>query len=71
METIIESGAVTHFIGFSGDRHVPKMNVSKEADAEFMRLLERDDPKRYENLVKNMRRAASARTEVADVVSHN
>jgi hypothetical protein len=31
------------------------MNVSKQADAEFMRLLEKEDPKRYENLAKNIR----------------
>jgi len=30
------------------------MNVSIEADAEFMRLLERDNVRRYENLIGNM-----------------
>jgi hypothetical protein len=34
----------------------PKINVSKEADAEFMRQLEKEDPERYERLTKNMRR---------------
>lgn len=32
------------------------MNVSKEADAEFMRLLEHEDPERHARLQKNMRR---------------
>jgi len=36
------------------------MNVSKEADAAFMRELERTDPQRYENLMRNMRLAAGA-----------
>ena len=36
------------------------MNVSKEADAAFMRELERTDPQRYENLIRNMRLAAGA-----------
>jgi hypothetical protein len=31
-------------------------NVSKEADAEFMRLLEKDQPTRYDRLMRNMRR---------------
>lgn len=44
-------------IMFGGDRRVPKMNVSKEADAEFMRLLAKEDPQRYANLTKNMRRS--------------
>lgn len=33
-----------------------QMNVSKEADAEFMRLLESEDPKRCANFTKNLRR---------------
>jgi hypothetical protein len=33
-----------------------QMNVSKEADAEFMRLLESEDPERYANLMRNLRR---------------
>ncbi len=33
------------------------MNVSKEADAAFMRELERTDPRRYENLRRNMLRS--------------
>ena len=33
-----------------------QMNVSKEADAEFMRLLESEDPERYANLMRNIRR---------------
>jgi hypothetical protein len=33
-----------------------QMNVSKEADAEFVRLLENEDPKRYDNLSTNLRR---------------
>ncbi len=33
------------------------MNVSKEADGAFMRELERTDPRRYENLQRNMRRS--------------
>lgn len=33
-----------------------QMNVSKEADAEFMRLLEKEEPERYAGLMKNMRR---------------
>ena len=33
------------------------MNVSKKADATFMRELERTDPRRYENLQRNMRRS--------------
>ena len=35
---------------------VPSMNVSKEADAEFLRALEREDPERYARLLRNMRR---------------
>ena len=31
------------------------MNVSKSADAEFMRLLQQQDPERYERLMKNIR----------------
>ena len=33
-----------------------QMNVSKEADAEFLRLLESEDPERYANLMRNIRR---------------
>lgn len=33
-----------------------QMNVSPEADAEFMRLLESEDSERYERLMKNIRR---------------
>jgi hypothetical protein len=36
------------------------VNVSKEADAVFMRELERTDPVRYANLIRNMRLAAGA-----------
>ena len=32
------------------------MNVSRTADAEFMGLLETEDPKRYENLMRNIRK---------------
>jgi hypothetical protein len=32
-----------------------QMNVSKEADAEFMRLLESEDPERYVDLMRNIR----------------
>ena len=64
-ETIIESGAELRFIGFSGDRHIP-MNVSKEADAEFMRLLQKEDPKRYANLIKNMTRRSVLDLEGGD-----
>jgi hypothetical protein len=35
---------------------IAKMNVSKEADTEFMRALEREDPERCARLQKNMRR---------------
>lgn len=38
------------------------MNVSREADAAFMRELERTDPVRYANLVRNMSHAAGARS---------
>lgn len=38
------------------------MNVSKEADAAFMRELERTDPVRYANLIRNMSQAAGARS---------
>jgi hypothetical protein len=31
------------------------MNVSKSADAEFLRLLQQQDPERYERLMKNIR----------------
>jgi hypothetical protein len=34
------------------------MNVSKEADAIFMRELERMDPIRYANLIRNLRHTA-------------
>jgi hypothetical protein len=33
-----------------------QMNVSKEGNAEFMRLLESEDPERYANLMRNIRR---------------
>jgi hypothetical protein len=33
-----------------------QMNVSKEADAEFMCLLESEEPERYANLMRNIRR---------------
>jgi hypothetical protein len=33
-----------------------QMNVSKEVNAEFMRLLESEDPERYANLMRNIRR---------------
>jgi hypothetical protein len=36
------------------------MNVSKEADAAFVRELERTDPQRHANLMQNMRRTAGA-----------
>jgi hypothetical protein len=36
------------------------MNVSKQADAAFMHELERTDPIRYANLMRNMRHAAGA-----------
>ena len=36
------------------------MNVSKETDAAFMRELERTDPQRYEDLIRNTRLAAGA-----------
>jgi len=36
------------------------MNVSEEADAAFMSELERTDPHRYANLIRNMCRAAKA-----------
>ena len=36
------------------------MNVSKESDIAFMRELERTDPKRHANLVKNIQVAALA-----------
>jgi hypothetical protein len=58
-QVVIEGGAEPRFIGFSGNRHVPKMNVSKEADAEFMRLLKKEYPKRYASLFKNMIRISS------------
>jgi hypothetical protein len=36
------------------------MNVSPQADAAFMRELERTDPERYTNLQRNMRRSVRA-----------
>jgi hypothetical protein len=36
------------------------MNVNKEADAAFVRELERTDPQRHANLMRNMRRTAGA-----------
>jgi hypothetical protein len=36
------------------------MNVTKEADEAFMRELERTDPQRHANLMRNMRLAARA-----------
>ena len=36
------------------------MNVNKEADEAFMRELERTDPQRHANLMRNMRLAAGA-----------
>jgi hypothetical protein len=57
MQTIIEKSAATHFFGFSGDKNVVSMNVSEEADAEFVRLLQKEDPDRYARLQTNMRRS--------------
>jgi hypothetical protein len=37
------------------------MNVSPEADAEFMRLLKKEDPKRYANLIRNMQQSLNPR----------
>lgn len=44
------------------DAGAPQMspNVSKEADAAFMRELERTDPARYSRLLKNMRLSVGA-----------
>jgi hypothetical protein len=39
------------------------MNVSKEADGQFMRDLEREDPKRFAALIRNMRHAARKEQE--------
>lgn len=39
------------------------MNVSREADAAFVRELEREDPKRFANLFRNMRLAAHKQQE--------
>lgn len=36
-----------------------EMNVSQEADAEFMRLLKKEHPKRYRNLIHNMMQTAA------------
>jgi hypothetical protein len=36
------------------------VNVSKETDAVFIRELQRTDPVRYANLIRNMRHAAGA-----------
>jgi hypothetical protein len=36
------------------------MNVNREADEAFMRELERTDPARYANLIRNMAHAAGA-----------
>jgi hypothetical protein len=36
------------------------MNISKEADAAFLRELEHTDPQRYSSLMRNMRLAAGA-----------
>jgi hypothetical protein len=33
---------------------IPRMNVSKEADTQFLCELERTDPERYARLLKNM-----------------
>jgi hypothetical protein len=39
------------------------MNVSVTADAEFMQLLEKEDPKRYVALQKNIRRGRPSNNE--------
>ncbi len=38
------------------DQTKMQTNVSREADAEFMRLLESEDPKRFARLMQNVRR---------------
>ncbi|HTZ49181.1 MAG TPA: hypothetical protein VMH20_16435 [Verrucomicrobiae bacterium] len=35
------------------------MNVSAKADQQFMRELQRTDPQRYHNLIRNMQHAAA------------
>jgi hypothetical protein len=40
-------------------QHILKMNVSKEADAAFMAEVKREDPERYERLLKNMLKQAT------------
>jgi len=42
---------------FSGDTFVPRRHVSPQADAEFMRYLENEDPKRYAALLTAAMRA--------------
>lgn len=43
------------------------MNVSPQADAAFMTALEREDPARYQNLIRNMQRAAARQQRGAGV----
>jgi hypothetical protein len=47
MSEIILEQAVPNFVSFSGDRRISRMNVSKEANAEYMQLLKKVDPQRY------------------------
>jgi hypothetical protein len=41
-------------------RREEKMNVSKEADAAFMKELKGTDPERYHNLIRNMERSVAS-----------
>jgi hypothetical protein len=41
------------------------VNVSKEADRQFMSALKREDPKRYANLVRNMEQSVTRNRRAA------
>lgn len=47
---------------------VPKINVSREADAQFMRELERTDRPRYDRLVRNMMKEAARLRQSPEVI---
>jgi len=47
-----------------------QMNVSAEADAAFMRELQRDDSQRYDRLIKNLQTAAIRSNRTVEHRSH-
>jgi hypothetical protein len=49
-------------------QHIPRINVSREADIQFMRELERTDRERYDGLVRNMMKEAVRLQRLPEVI---